>query len=116
VRTGFACVAGFDSGLKRIAGVFKEMGVRGLVQAGDTLTNADRCFHSESRFFSSEADRLAAELIAVRAGEQLDKKQPLGYGNAQAAVVLESRCPFSACSCRSSVTSRPRTPSPPGWR
>lgn len=93
IRTGFACVAAFETGLRRIGDVFKEIGVKARVQAGDTLNDRDRCFHPTSRFFDSDDERVAAEVIATRAGEALDKRQPLGFGNAQAAVVFEGRCP-----------------------
>jgi hypothetical protein len=69
------------------------MGIKVRVHAADVLTDADRCFHPTSRFFSSEEDRVAAEAVALRAGQELDKKQPMGYGNAQAAIVFEGRCP-----------------------
>jgi hypothetical protein len=93
VRVGFACVAGFDAVLRHVADAFKALGVRGRVHAADDLTDADRCFHPHSRFFESEEERVTAELIAVRAGELLERNHPAGYGNVQAAVVFEGRCP-----------------------
>jgi hypothetical protein len=93
VRTGFACVAGFDAGLKRVGRAFRDVGVKARVNAGDVLTDADRCFHAESRFFGTEHDRFMAESIAQREGERLEKRQPLGYGGCQAVVVFEGRCP-----------------------
>jgi hypothetical protein len=93
IRTGFACVAGFEQGLKRITAAFKHVGIRARVRAGDLLSERDQCFHEQSRFFSSARERLSAEAVARRIGEELDRRQPAGYGDMQAAVVFESSCP-----------------------
>jgi hypothetical protein len=93
LRTGFACVAGFQAGLENIKSALNSLGVKARVHAGETLTDADRCFHPKSRFFTTETERASAELIAKRAGELLDKRQPLGFEGSQAAVVFEASCP-----------------------
>jgi hypothetical protein len=93
VRAGFACVAGFDDGLKRIGRAFRGMGISARVRAGDALDDSDRCFHPKSRFFDSDEERMVAEEVALRHGKELDNRQPLGYGDVQAAVVFEARCP-----------------------
>lgn len=97
ILVGFACVAGFADGLQHVQAAFRERGfLRTRVNAADTLTAADRCFSSESRFFSSEAERGKAEEIVARFGRNLEPQHPLGFHDGQAAIVFETRCPNNA--------------------
>jgi hypothetical protein len=93
VRVGFVCIAGFEDGLKFIQNAFKAREIRARVHAGDTLSEGDRVFSQQSTFFSGETERTRAEEIVARQGKQLERSHPLGYENAQAAIVFDGSCP-----------------------
>jgi hypothetical protein len=93
VRVGFVCVAGFEEGLKSIQNAFRAREIRARVHAGDTLSGGDRVFSPQSTFFTDETERTRAEEIVAREGKRLERSHPLGYENAQAAIVFDGSCP-----------------------
>ncbi len=84
---------GFEDGLERVRAASARLGWTGRVNAADVLDDGDRCFSEESRIFPDMGDRERARKIAWEQGVKLDKKQPLGYEESQAAVCFEARCP-----------------------
>jgi hypothetical protein len=92
--SAFAVVAaGFDEGLKLVRATIRELSLPIRVLEAETLTDADRVFHTSSETFSAEAEREKARAIANRIGEQLEPHHPLGYEDSQAAVVFGTGCP-----------------------
>ncbi len=63
------------------------------VFVGDELIEKDMAFSSANDIFESEADREDAVRMCQAIGEQLEPRQPLGYGGCQALVAFANSCP-----------------------
>jgi hypothetical protein len=89
----FIAICGFDKAKDKIEDLLSELDLPVKVHICDPLSESARVFSDESTVFESTHEREAAMRIAYDRGVQLEKRAPLGYGDCQAAVVFEHRCP-----------------------
>jgi hypothetical protein len=93
LQSFFVAIAGFEKGQARIEGEVAEMGLQMRVCICEPLTEADRCFSDQSAAFPDRGVRDEARSVALKYGGKLVRKNPLGFGDCQAAVVFENSCP-----------------------
>ena len=84
-------LVGFQAGLKAIRNSTTELDAHVLFQR--ELNSSDRAFSPSARIFKSDSDRLEAERMCRGIGEVLEPNQPLGYGDCQALITFQHRCP-----------------------
>jgi hypothetical protein len=86
-------ICGFEQGIKRAQRVGGQLEWPLTLRVDETLSDADRCFHKESRFYPEPSTREQAQALCARFGAMLSAKKPLGFGDTEAAVCFEYRCP-----------------------
>ena len=86
-------IAGFEHGLNKVEAAASELGWQATVHVDDLLDDSDRCFHEDSRFFPDVNAREQAEALCARFGALVSAKAPVGFGDTEAAVCFEYRCP-----------------------
>ena len=82
-------LVGFQAGLEAVRST--ESDVRVLFQR--ELDSSNRAFSPDAGIFKSEADRVEAERMCRGIGEVLEPRQPLGFGDCQALITFQHRCP-----------------------
>jgi len=93
VQLFFLAVSGFLDGQARVQRAADDLGLALRVHVCDPLDESFRCFSDNSAIFPDTVSREKAREIALKHGSKLVKKNPLGYGDCEAAVVFESSCP-----------------------
>lgn len=81
----FVAVCGFQSAQARVQQALEDLGLPVSVHVCDLLDDADKCFAPCSRLLPSAAERDRAMNIAYEKGVNLEKRNPLGFGDCQAA-------------------------------
>jgi hypothetical protein len=89
----FLAVCAFDAGLAEARAAAERLDWKFHAHAAVLLDEKDRCFSPTSLIFPDETQREVARAISLERGDLLEPKQPLGYGNSEAAVCFEYRCP-----------------------
>ena len=84
-------LVGFRTGLEAIRQSCTDLDPH--IRFQQELDSSDRAFSHDAGIFESDSDRLNAEKMCRGIGEVLEPKQPLGYGNCQALVTFQHRCP-----------------------
>lgn len=93
IKVVFVAIAGFGVAERRLEEQVAGLDMRVAVHICETLGDSDRLFSEDSTAFADDAERLEARGIAESYGRGLERKNPLGYGDAQAAIVFEESCP-----------------------
>ena len=86
-------LAGFAESRSRIERAINQYCLDARVYFCDELGSEHKAFSKDSRIFTDRSERDRARQIAEIKGLQLEKKQPLGYGDIQASVVFYQSCP-----------------------
>lgn len=86
-------ISGFEVGLRRVERAAAQLGWGLTVRADDPLDDADRCFHDDSSFFPDANNREQARALCARFGAMVSARAPVGFGNTEAAICFEYRCP-----------------------
>lgn len=86
-------ITAFDGAVKKVERKLDKLKWPVTIRVADLLGEEDRCFHSGSGFYPDLNDREKAQTLCSRFGGLLTAKTPLGYGNTEAAVCFEYRCP-----------------------
>jgi hypothetical protein len=89
----FVAVCGFDRGVDKVQRVGQRLDWSFNMIVDNELGDTDRCFGEESEFFSSPENRERARDICFDKGQHLEPSNPLGYGDTEAAICFEYRCP-----------------------
>jgi hypothetical protein len=89
----FVLVAGFQAGLQRLDEWLADEQLRISVHPQEVFTSADSAFAPDSRFFDSDAERLATRQLFHDLAEDRGFDPPLGYGDLQALVAFETGIP-----------------------
>ena len=84
-------LVGFRTGLEAIRQSCTELDPH--IQFCRELDSSNRAFSHDAGIFESDSDRLEAEKVCRGIGEVLEPSQPLGYGDCQALITFEHRCP-----------------------
>jgi hypothetical protein len=85
-------VAGYGPGCEKVMADADRRGLDIEVILGDPLAE-EELFGENSEAFPDPSDRVFARAVAEKAGVELLRKWPLGYGDLQSNVVFESSCP-----------------------
>jgi hypothetical protein len=94
LETYLVVLAAFRRGAERVHQVIDRLRLPIRLHVGQELTDEqDRCFGTESRFYSNDVEREQARLLAYQIGSRLEPRTPLGFGDLQAAVVFDWACP-----------------------
>ena len=93
IKVVFVAIAGFGAAERRLEEAVADLDMRVAVHICEPLGDSDRLFSEDSAAFANDAERLEARGIAESYGRALERKNPLGYGDAQAAIVFEESCP-----------------------
>ncbi len=86
-------ITAFDGAVKKVERKVEKLDWPVTVRVADLLGDEDRCFYRGSGFYPDENEREKAQTLCSRFGALLTAKMPLGYGNTEAAVCFEYRCP-----------------------
>ena len=85
-----AAFAGFKGGLEAV----RASAVLDCRVIPETeLDSSDCAFSPDAGIFDSEEERLEAEKLCRSIGEHLEPKHPLGFGDCQALISFNHRCP-----------------------
>lgn len=93
VKSYFFAVCGFTKGADRLRKALRAEHLPLSVHICDPLDESDKCFSEASSVFPDEGSRLEGLREARHFGSRLEKKNPLGWGELQAAVVFEDAIP-----------------------
>jgi hypothetical protein len=86
-------VAGFKEGIAKLETWLANQDLPINVYPQELLDDADRAFHTESRFFDDASERMAAFRLFSTFGERISPEHPLGWKDSQALVVFETNVP-----------------------
>lgn len=86
-------ISGFEKGVNRVKQAAAELKWPLVIRVADPLGEEQRCFGERSAFFEIESDRERAKAICAEVGSRLSPRDPLGFGDSQAAICFEYRCP-----------------------
>ena len=90
VVVGVAALVGFRTGMETVrANEYMDC----HVVVAEELGTEDRAFAAGAGIFDGERERGAAEQLCKSIGAVLEPKQPLGFGDSQALVCFNHRCP-----------------------
>ena len=84
-------LVGFQASLEAIRN--NNTGLDAQILFQRELDSSDRAFSLNASIFESDSDRLEAEHMCRGIGEVLEPSQPLGYGDCQALLTFQHRCP-----------------------
>ena len=93
LRIYFIAVTGFQESQSNIEGTIAECNLPIEIHICDPLDSSARCFEENSRIFPDESERLQAMRVAHEHGVRIMKRNPLGYGDCQTAIVFPDSCP-----------------------
>ena len=93
LRIYFIAVTGFVETQQSIESTLTECDLPVEVHICGPLDSSAKCFGEHSRIFPEVTERSQAETIAYGYGARLVRKNPLGYGNCQLAIVFSDSCP-----------------------
>lgn len=86
-------VTGFQEAKHKIENFAAENDFPVIVRLIDPLNNSNKCFDNSSLIYTKPIERDKAKEICYKIGLNLEKQQPLGFGNCQATVVFPNTCP-----------------------
>ncbi|MDD3473369.1 MAG: AAA family ATPase [Syntrophaceae bacterium] len=93
LKVFFIVVIAYSEGWKNLEKSFEQIGLPIETHACEILDEKAMCFGGKSSVFPDPAEREFAKKVAVTYGKQIVRKNPLGYGDLQLAVVFERGCP-----------------------
>ncbi|MBL7129283.1 MAG: ATP-binding protein [Ignavibacteria bacterium] len=93
IKLIYASICGTNKGIKTIQEFLNKYPIETEVKCLESLTKENKCFDSESIFFDNEIDRENARKVALKYGNQIDRKQPLGFEDSELAIVFFDNCP-----------------------
>jgi hypothetical protein len=85
-------ISGFSNSKEAILKKFSDINFL-EVSICDPLSESDKVFNEDSKFFQSTAERLKTRDLVTKFGEILEKNHPLGYHDSQANIVFDQSCP-----------------------
>jgi len=94
----FITISGFQESQAKIEKILEKLGLSVKVHICEPLDESAKAFSDKSRIFPDPTERTKARQIVYEHGVQLIKNAPLGYGNCQATIVFEHRCPNNTLS------------------
>jgi len=86
-------VCGYEKGLARVRREAAKLDWPLTIRVADALGEEERCFSQASEFFDKESDLERAKALCAEVGNRLSPKEPFGFGDSQAAICFEYRCP-----------------------
>jgi uncharacterized protein len=86
-------VCGYEKGLARVERGAAKLDWPLTIRVADALGEEERCFSEHSGFFDDESQRERAKALCAEVGNRLSPKDPFGFGDSQAAICFEYRCP-----------------------
>lgn len=89
----FIAMVAYYNGWKKLENEIPGIGIPIETHACEILDESSRCFGEKSSIFSDQNEREEAKKIAIAYGRPIVKKNPLGYGDLEIAVVFERGCP-----------------------
>ena len=93
VRLFFIAICGLESGRAALNQTLATLALEVEVHICDPLDDQDRLFTEKSRVFPDQPEREMAAARCRELGARLEKKHPLGYGDAQLAIIFEDTAP-----------------------
>jgi hypothetical protein len=93
VKMFFLAICGLSSGVQYFEKRLSKLPLQVHVHVCDRLDEKDQVFSESSRFFQDAAQRHEGLALCREIGTTLEKKQPLGYDEAQLAVIFEDTAP-----------------------
>lgn len=93
VKMFLLAICGLEDGITEIERRISKLPLQIQVHVCDHLDDKDRVFSERTRFFQDATQRIEALALCREIGSTLEKKQPLGYGDSQLAVIFEETAP-----------------------
>lgn len=93
VKLFFIAICGLGDGITELCHRISKLPLQLQVHVCDHIDDRDKVFSDQSRFFRDPAARVEALALCREIGSTLEKRQPLGYGDTQLAVVFEDTIP-----------------------
>ena len=89
----FASVVAYVDGWAKLQNNIASLKMPIELHTCEILDKRHQCFSDDSAIFMNQLEREQAQEIATEIGFKLEKRNPLGYGNLQLALVFEHGCP-----------------------
>ncbi|MGE5416705.1 MAG: AAA family ATPase [Acidobacteriota bacterium] len=89
----FIALCGFEDAKNSLIEAIENLGLDVNVHVLNILDNSYKCFSDDSRIYPDVTERQKAKQMAKTKGEMLEKNNPLGFGDCEAAIVFEYNCP-----------------------
>jgi hypothetical protein len=86
-------VCGFEAGMATVERAAERLDWPLTVHVADVLGEEDRCFNEGSILFQDDGTRERARALCAEFGNRLAPKNPFGFGDSEAAICFEYRCP-----------------------
>lgn len=93
IKLVFSSICATQYGIDKLTMNFKEYKLDFEVYCVDVIDESQKCFSETSKFFEVTEDKESARKIALRVGNKIDKKQPLGFEGSELAIVFFDNCP-----------------------
>lgn len=108
IKVFFIAVVAYVVGWKSVEEAAENLQMNVQSHCCELLDESARCFGARSVIFSDAKEREFAKSIALRHGKMLQKRQSLGYGDLEMAVVFERGCPNTSLPILWAESSSPR--------
>jgi len=89
----FIAICGFVDKKIKLEQHLKSLNLPVKVNICDPLDDSYRCFSEKSTIFNDAHERQKAKELAYEYGSKIIKKNYLGYGDCQTAIIFETNCP-----------------------
>ena len=86
-------ISGFNESKEKMKDNISKIIDKFHIFIADPLDDSDKCFSNSSLVFPDDSSRSRAKQIAQIHGNRLVKRNPLGYGDCELAIVFEHTCP-----------------------
>jgi hypothetical protein len=86
-------VCGYEQGMAKAERAAAKLDWPLTIHVADVLGEEERCFSESSIIYRDENERQRAKAICAEFGNRLAPKTPFGFGDSEAAICFEYRCP-----------------------
>jgi len=93
LRVFFVVVVAYVEGWKHLEQTLEKLSLPVEAHACEILEETAKCFNERSDVLSDPTEREFAKKVALTYGKQIVRKNPLGYGDLELAVIFERGCP-----------------------
>lgn len=93
IKIYIGVIAGFMDAKNSIEEDLASKGININILIGDPLSDSEKCFGENSRYFQNQTEKENCMEICLEKGLEIVRSNPLGFGDCQLALVFSKTCP-----------------------